>query len=64
MAIETKTTQRKIISLAASTGVSSKYLNEQWQIKLGTARRSEIMGKIGRNGRPYEEVINTYIDSL
>lgn len=53
-----------ITTLAASTSSTAKYLSDQLTHKLGTTRRSEILGKIGDDGKPFETQLNEYIDSL
>lgn len=64
MAIETLTTQNKVIKLAASTSSPSGYLQNQIERKLGTRRRSEVLAKIGNTGVPYEQLLNGYINGL
>ncbi len=65
MAVETLTTFQKVTKLQASTAVATEnHLNDQWFIKLGTNRRSEIMGKIGNKGQGYEKIVTDYINGL
>lgn len=61
---ETRSTLGKITKLAASTTSTHKSLSDQLVHKLGTSRRSEVMGKAGRNGQTFEKSLNDYLDSL
>ena len=56
--------EQKYIKLANSTTQTTKRLSDQLVFKLGTARKSEIVAKIGNNGKPYQEILNNYILSL
>ncbi len=59
------TTFQKITKLQESNAVATEdHLNDQWFIKLGTNRRSEIMAVIGNTGEPYEKIAADYIRSL
>ena len=58
MSIETKTTQERIVRLAASNNSTNQYLSDQLLKRYGTNRKSEIIGKIGNNGQPYQELLN------
>lgn len=62
--METKTTQEKIIQLAAANSDTSIRLSDQLYTQFGTTRRSEIAGIIGDVGQPYEKLLNDYIDAL
>lgn len=64
MSIETLTTQQKVIKLAASTTSTSNYYLDQIEMKLGTRRKSEIIGKIGNTGVPFEQLIINYLATL
>lgn len=64
MAIETLTNQQRIVKLSKSTTKTWKYKSDQLIEKLGTTRISELKGKIGNNGQPFEKILNDYVNSL
>jgi hypothetical protein len=63
-ATETRSNEKKVTILAASNSNDSINLSDQNIFKLGTNRRSEILGKIGNTGQTYEKIYGDYIDSL
>jgi hypothetical protein len=63
-ATETRSNEQKVTILAASNSNDSINLSDQNIFKLGTNRRSEILGKIGNTGQTYEKIYGDYIDSL
>ena len=56
--------EQRYIKLANSTSQTTKRLSDQLVFKLGTTRKSELVGKIGNNGKPHQEILNDYILSL
>lgn len=50
--------------LAAHNSYTSDYLSDQLVYDLGTSRTSEIKGQITDNGKPFEILLNEYIDGL
>ena len=61
---ETRSNELKVTTLAAANSDTSIYLSDQTIFKLGTNRRTEILGKIGDKGQTYEKIFNDYVDSL
>lgn len=61
---ETRRVSEQVAKLQASTSQTNHRLADQIQFKLGTNRRSEIYGKIGGAGKPYQQAFNEYLDSL
>ena len=55
---------KKVELLAKSTGSTHKRLADQLVYKLGTSRRSEILGKIGKTGESFEKRFLDYLESL
>jgi len=64
MAINTLSNEQRVVKLAKSTSSTSKRLSDQLTFKLGTTRRSELRGKIGNMGVPFEKLLNDYVNSL
>lgn len=64
MAIDTFSNEQRYTMLAKSTTKTFKRLSDQFVEKLGTSRKSELQGKIGNTGVPYEKLINDYVKSL
>ena len=67
MAYDTRLTlsnETKYTLLAASNSKTFIPLSDQLVEKLGTNRKSEIQGKIGNIGVPYEKLMTDYIRSL
>ena len=60
---ETRSNQQKVVILAATNSKTSIYLSDQNIHKLGTNRRSEIIGKIGDTGQTFEKIYNDYLDT-
>lgn len=61
---ETRSQEKQTVKLAASTSSTVISLADQTIFKLGTNRRTEVMGKIGNKGQGYQAIFNTYLDSL
>jgi hypothetical protein len=61
---ETQSNLKKITVLAAANNFTSTRLSDQNVYKFGTNRRSEILGIIGNTGETYENIYNSYINSL
>lgn len=61
---ETRSTEQKVVKLAADTSNTSNYLSDQMVHKLGTNRRSEIRGVITDTGQNDSKIINDYLDNL
>ena len=61
---ETRSNELKVTTLAAANSDTAIYLSDQTIFKLGTNRRTEILGKIGDTGQTYEKIFNDYVDSL
>ncbi len=53
---ETRSNEDKVVILAATNSKTSIYLSDQNIHKLGTNRRSEILGKIGNTGQTFEKI--------
>lgn len=64
MAIDTLSNEKRYTKAAKSTTQTFKRLSDQLVHKLGTNRRSELTGKIGRKGSPFEKTLNDYLNSL
>lgn len=64
MVIDTLSNEQRYTKLAKSTTQTFKRLSDQLVFKLGTSRRSEILGKIGNTGEPYEKRFNDYVNGL
>ena len=67
MAYDTRLTlsnETKYIKVANSTTQTFKRLSDQLTYKLGTNRKSELQGKIGKPNIPYEKLMTDYILSL
>ena len=60
---ETRSNQQKVVILAATNSKTSIYLSDQNIHKLGTNRRTEILGKIGNIGQTFEKIYNDYLDT-
>lgn len=56
--------EQKVVKLAKSTTKTYKYYADQLVEKLGTARKSEIRGKIGNTGKSWKELMLDYLSSL
>ena len=61
---ETKRTSDQIVLLEKTTTQTNHRLMDNLVFQLGTSRRSEIMGIITNNGKPYQAILNDYFDSL
>lgn len=61
---ETRSNENKVTILAASNTKTSKYLSDQNIHKLGTNRRTEMLGKIGNKGQTESKIYNDYLDTL
>ena len=64
MADTTLTTQQKVIILQKNLSSTKIHLDDLYFEKFGSARKSEIMAKIGRNGQSWEQLITNYLLSL
>jgi len=64
MAIETKRKSELTTKMIATNNDGNNRWADQLMATLGTTRRSEILGKIGNNGQPFEKQIQDYIDAL
>jgi hypothetical protein len=58
------TNQDKIHILRGDLSSSGTYYNDLLFEKLGTSRKSEVIGLIGDTNIPYKELINNYLASL
>lgn len=56
--------EKKYTGVAKATTQTFKRLSDQFTFQLGTNRKSEIQGKIGNTGVPYEKLLTDYILSL
>lgn len=56
--------QQKYTGLAKATSETNIRTSDQFTFQLGTNRKSEIQGKIGNTGVPYEKLLTDYILSL
>ena len=61
---ETRRTSDQVILLEAATTQTNNRLSDNLVFQLGTSRRAELIGVIGDNGKPYQAVLNDYIDGL
>lgn len=61
---ETRKTSNQVVVLEATTEQTNHRLVDNIVFQLGTSHRSEIIGKIGNNGKPYQAILNDYLDSL
>lgn len=65
MAIDTLSNAKRIEKIQALTGNSTdKKLSDQNMRRFGTNRKSELMGKIGNTGVPFERLYNDAISSV
>ena len=64
MATNTLSNEQRYTKVAKSTTRTFKRLADQLVFKLGTNRRSEILGKIGNKGQGFEKTLNDYVNSL
>jgi len=64
MSIDTLSNEQRYTKVAKSTTQTFKRLADQLTFKLGTNRRSEILGKIGNTGQPFEKIVNDYAQGL
>lgn len=64
MSIDTISNELRYTKLANSTESTSKRLSDQLVFKLGTSRKTEVKGKIGGTGVPFEKQLNDYVNSL
>lgn len=64
MAIETKRKTELMDLMSAANSDTKLRWVDQLMATFGTTRRSEILGKIGDNGQPFEKQIQDYIASL
>lgn len=61
---DTLSNESRYTKIAKSTTATFKRLSDQLVHKLGTARKTEIIKKIGDTGEPYEKRLNDYVNSL
>jgi hypothetical protein len=61
---ETRRTSDQVIVLEADTSQTNNRLGDNLVFKLGTNRRSELIAKITDNGKPYQAILNDYLDTL
>lgn len=64
MAIDTLRNEDRVVKLAKSTTKTFKKLSDHLVEKLGTTRISELKGKIGNTGVPFEKILNDYVNGL
>jgi hypothetical protein len=67
MAYDQRTTlsnEKKVDYLAASNSKASTRLVDQFVHKLGTSRKSEIIAKVGDNGKSWKEFTLDYLRGL
>lgn len=61
---ETRRTSDKVVLLEADTSQTNNRLVDNLVFNLGSSRRSEVIGQITDNGKPYQAIVNDYLDGL
>ena len=61
---ETRRTSDQVVLLEKATTRTTKRLSDNLVYQLGTSRRSELMGVITNNGKPYQAILNDYLETL
>jgi len=61
---ETRRTSDQVVLLEKATTRTTKRLSDNLVYRLGTSRRSELMGVITNNGKTYQAILNDYLDTL
>lgn len=61
---ETVSTANQVVKLEKDTSQTNNRLMDNLVFKLGTSRRSEIIAAITDNGKPYQAILNDYLDTL
>ena len=64
MAINTLSNELRYTKLAKATTKTWIRTSDQLMEQLGTARKTELIGKIGRTGEPFEKNLNDYVNTL
>ena len=62
--LETRRTSDQVVLLEKATTRTTKRLSDNLVYRLGTSRRSELMGVITNNGKTYQAILNDYLDTL
>ena len=64
MAIDTQSNEKQVVKLQKNLTSTNFYKSDLLTAKLGTTRISELRGKIGNNGKPFQELLNDYLNGL
>jgi hypothetical protein len=61
---ETRRESDQVVILEKSTSLTGGRLSDNLVHQVGSSRKSEVVGTITDNGKPYQEILNDYLDTL